>query len=423
MFKEIVNVINGMPVYLYNKRKSWRGTIHLKALFEILVVAFKLGCTSFGGPTAHLGYFHNEYVERRRWMDERSYADLVALAQFLPGPASSQVGIGIGILRAGWFGGVAAWIGFTMPSVILLVIFALLMKGYDIGNTGWIHGLKMVAVAIVAQAVLSMGQKLTPDRSRATLAIIAAAITILWQTAASQILILLAAGGIGFFLYRKTQDAVSSPSVTVPISRRSGIICLAIFLVLLAGLPVVRQIVGGNGWLELFESFYRSGSLVFGGGHVVLPLLEREVVPTGWMSKADFLAGYGATQAVPGPLFTIAAYLGAMISGVKGAFVATGAIFLPAFLLMAGVLPFWSTLRQNRKVQGALIGVNAAVVGILLAALYNPLWITAVQQPKDFVLALVLFGMLVYWKLPPWLVVLAGAVGGWVSVNVPSSFS
>ncbi|GMK45978.1 chromate transporter [Paenibacillus glycanilyticus] len=386
----------------------------MKPLLEVLVVSFKLGCTSFGGPTAHLGYFHNEYVKRRRWMDERSYADLVALAQFLPGPASSQVGIGIGILRAGWLGGVAAWIGFTMPSVILLILFALLMQGFEIGNSGWIHGLKIVAVAIVAQAVLSMGQKLAPDRNRATLAIFAATITLLWQSAISQILILLAAGGIGYLLYRQAQGTEASATVSVPISRRAGMLCLGLFLGMLIGLPIVRQLVGGEGLLSLFESFYRSGSLVFGGGHVVLPLLEREVVPTGWMSKSDFLAGYGATQAVPGPLFTIAAYLGAMISGVKGALVATVAIFLPAFLLMAGALPFWSILRHNAKVQGALVGINAAVVGILLAALYNPLWITAVQEPQDFVLALLLFGMLVYWKLPPWLVVLAGLAGGWL---------
>lgn len=347
-------------------------------------------------------------------MDERSYADLVALAQFLPGPASSQVGIGIGLLRAGWLGGVAAWIGFTMPSVILLVLFALLMQGFDVGASGWIHGLKIVAVAIVAQAVLGMGQKLAPDRSRATLALLAAAITILWQTAASQILILLAAGGVGYFMYRQPPSDENSPLLTVSISKRAGVICLALFFVLLIGLPIIRQIIGGEGLLAMFESFYRSGSLVFGGGHVVLPLLEREVVPTGWMSKSEFLAGYGATQAVPGPLFTIAAYLGAMISGVKGALVGTAAIFLPAFLLMAGALPFWNTLRQNKKVQGALVGLNAAVVGILLAALYNPLWLTAVQKPEDFVLAILLFGMLVYWKLPPWLVVLAGAAGGWM---------
>jgi chromate transporter len=382
----------------------------MKALLEVLIVSFKLGCTSFGGPIAHLGYFHNEYIQRRRWLDERSYADLVALAQFLPGPASSQVGIGIGLLRAGWLGGLAAWIGFTLPSVILLLLFALFMQGFDLGTSGWIHGLKIVAVAIVAQAVLSMGQKLTPDRNRVTIAILAAAVSLLWQTAVSQLLVLVVGGGIGYFWYRQKSGATIH-SLTVPISRRAGAVCLSLFLILLVGLPILRHSYAAD-WLALIESFYRSGSLVFGGGHVVLPLLEREVVPTGWISKADFLTGYGAAQAVPGPLFTLAAYLGAMVNGVKGAILATVAIFLPAFLLMAGTLPYWNTLRQQEKVQGALIGVNAAVVGILLAALYNPLWLSAIDSSRDFVLSLLLFGMLVYWKLPPWIVVLVGAAGG-----------
>lgn len=314
------------------------------------------------------------------------------------------------MLRAGWLGGVAAWIGFTMPSVILLLLFALFIRGFDLVNSGWIHGLKIVAVAIVAQAVLSMGQKLTPDRNRVTIAILAASVTLLWQTAVSQLLVLVIGGGIGYFCYRHKSGATIH-SLKVPISRRAGVVCLCLFLVLLIGLPILRHSYQAD-WLALIESFYRSGSLVFGGGHVVLPLLEREVVPTGWISKADFLTGYGAAQAVPGPLFTIAAYLGAMISGVKGALLATVAIFLPAFLLMAGTLPFWDTLRQQEKVQGALIGVNAAVVGILLAALYNPLWLSAIDAPRDFVLGLLLFGMLVYWKLPPWIVVLVGAAGG-----------
>ncbi|WP_284238902.1 chromate efflux transporter [Paenibacillus glycanilyticus] len=384
----------------------------MKTLIEIFAVSFKLGCTSFGGPTAHLGYFHHEYVERRRWIDERSYADLVALAQFLPGPASSQVGIGIGLMRAGWLGGAIAWLGFTLPSVILLVLFALFMQAFDVSQSGWIHGLKIVAVAIVAQAVLSMGQKLAPDRSRATLAILAAAITLLWQTAVSQIVVLVIAGVAGYFMYKQSQQPGDYYRLTVAISKRAGVVCFGLSLLLLVGLPLLRQLAGDEGLLALFESMYRSGSLVFGGGHVVLPLLEREVVGADWMSKADFLTGYGVAQAVPGPLFTIAAYLGTMISGVKGAVTATIAIFLPAYLLMAGALPFWNTLRQNPNVQGVLIGINAAVVGILLAALYNPLWITAIREPADFVLALVLFGLLVYWKLPPWLVVAAGAAGG-----------
>ncbi|WP_246120345.1 chromate transporter [Cohnella terricola] len=382
----------------------------LKVLLEVLFVSTKLGFTSFGGPIAHLGYFHHEYIRRRKWMDERSYADLVALCQFLPGPASSQVGIGIGVIRGGLLGGLIAWLGFTLPSVIALVLFAFLLQGFDIGSAGWIHGLKIVAVAIVAQAIVGMGQKLTPDRNRATIAIIATSATLLWQTAVSQVLIIVLAGIVGVILYRKTAIP-AAPNLSIPISRSFAIICLSLFFGLLIVLPLLRQF-GVSGWLPLFDSFYRAGSLVFGGGHVVLPLLEREVVPTGWISKADFLAGYGAAQAVPGPLFTFAGYLGAMINGVKGTLVATTAIFLPAFLLIVGSLPFWNSLRKSPKVQGALVGINAAVVGILLAALYNPLWITAILAPADFALASILFLMLIFWKLPPWVVVITGAVGG-----------
>ena len=381
-----------------------------KTLLEVLVVSTKLGLTSFGGPISHLGYFHNEYIRKRQWMDERSYADLVALCQFLPGPASSQVGIGIGVIRAGLLGGLIAWLGFTLPSVLALVLFAFLLKGFDISNTGWIHGLKIVAVAIVAQAILGMGQKLAPDKKRVTIAIIAASITLMWQTAFSQVLLILAAGLIGLWMYRRT-TVQEVPNLSVPISRTFAVVCLIIFFGLLVALPLLRQVIA-SGWLSLFDSFYRSGSLVFGGGHVVLPLLEREVVPAGWVSKADFLAGYGAAQAVPGPLFTFAAYLGTMAKGIPGAIVATLAIFLPAFLLIIGALPFWNSLRRSSHIQGALIGINAAVVGILLAALYNPLWTTAIMAPTDFALASILFIMLVFWKLPPWVVVIAGIVGG-----------
>lgn len=382
----------------------------LKAVFEVLRVSTKLGLTSFGGPVAHLGYFHNEYIRRRKWMDERSYADLVALCQFLPGPASSQVGIGIGVMRAGLMGGVAAWIGFTLPSVIALVLFAYLLQGFDIGNAGWIHGLKLVAVAIVAHAVLGMGQKLTPDRNRATIAIIAATVTLLWQTAISQALIIVLAGIIGLFLYKNTKIP-ELPDIRVPIKRSLAVICLVLFFGLLIILPFLRGITSLQ-WLPMFDSFYRSGSLVFGGGHVVLPLLEREVVPMGWLSKEDFLAGYGATQAVPGPLFTFAAYLGAIMNGWTGAIIATLGIFLPAFLLVIGALPFWDTLRRKPIIQGALVGVNAAVVGILLAALYDPIWTSSILAPADFALASILFIMLVFWKTPPWVVVIAGALGG-----------
>ncbi|MET3548234.1 chromate transporter [Paenibacillus favisporus] len=382
------------------------------SLWEVLRVSTKLGLTSFGGPIAHLGYFHDEYVRRRKWMDEKAYADLVALCQFLPGPASSQVGIGIGILRAGLWGGVMAWLGFTLPSVIVLVLFALLLQGFDIANAGWIHGLKIVAVAIVAQAVLGMGQKLTPDRSRVTIAVGAAALVLLWPTAYTQVLIIAAAGILGLWLYKKGLDP-GSQSLRMPVGKLFAIGCLVLFFGLLAALPLLRQMFDIQ-WLALFDSFYRSGSLVFGGGHVVLPLLEREVVPTGWVSPEDFLAGYGAAQAVPGPLFTFAGYLGAMSGGITGAIVATAAIFLPAFLLVAGALPFWNGLRNSPRVQGALIGINAAVVGILLAAFYVPIWTTAITAPVDFALALLLFILLVFWKLPPWVVVLAGALAGMI---------
>jgi chromate transporter len=381
-----------------------------KTLLEVLGVSVKLGFTSFGGPIAHLGYFHDEYVRRRKWMDERSYADLVALCQFLPGPASSQVGMGIGIIRSGLLGGLFAWIGFTMPSVIVLILFALLMQGFDISQASWIHGLKIVAVAIVAHAVLGMGSKLTPDRIRATIAISVAVLTLVWQTAFTQVLLIIASGVIGLLLF-KNSSASQITNLIVPISRRTAVICLIIFFGLLIVLPVLNQYISIHS-LAMFDSFYRAGSLVFGGGHVVLPLLEREVVPIGWVSQDDFLAGYGMTQAVPGPLFTFASYLGMMISGWYGVLIATTAIFLPAFLLVSGTLPFWNQLRQNPNIQGVLIGVNAGVVGILLAALYNPLFTSAILTTFDFALAAVLFGMLVFWKLPPWVVVIAGAVGG-----------
>jgi len=379
-------------------------------LIEVFRVSAKLGLTSFGGPVAHLGYFHNEYIRRRKWMDERSYADLVALCQFLPGPASSQVGIGVGIVRAGLIGGIVAWLGFTLPSIIALVAFAFLLQGFDIGSTGWTHGLKIVAVAIVAHAILGMGQKLTPDRNRATIAVIAAAITLYWKTAYSQVFIIVAAGFIGLWLYRK-KTVEGTPDLNTRISRVRAIFCLSLFFMLLIALPFLSQ-WGNMKWLTMFDSFYRAGSLVFGGGHVVLPLLEHEVVSTGWVNEPDFLTGYSAAQAVPGPLFTFASYLGTLSSGLTGAIVATIAIFLPAYLLVAGALPFWNVLRNSSKIQGALIGINAAVVGILVAALYDPLWTNAILMSGDFILASILFLMLVFWKLPPWMIVVAGALGG-----------
>jgi len=385
-------------------------TVKFKNLVELLIVSTKLGLTSFGGPIAHLGYFHEEYIRRRKWIDERSYAELVALCHFLPGPASSQVGMGIGIIRSGLLGGVTAWIGFTLPSVIALVLFAFVMREFDISSEGWIHGLKIAAVAIVAQAVLGMGQKLAFDRSRAAIAVLAASVVIMWQNVLSQVGIIALAGAAGLFLYKKTTKQEES-TLSVPISRGTAAICLLLFLGLLLALPILTQMVNAD-WLYLIDSFYRVGSLVFGGGHVVLPLLESEVVSSGWINDADFLAGYGAAQAVPGPLFTFAGYVGAIIGGINGAVIATAAIFLPAFLLIAGVLPFWSAVRMNASVQGALVGINAAVVGLLLAALYDPLWSTTILSSSDFVLVSILFLMLQFWKLPPWAVVITAAVGG-----------
>ena len=381
-----------------------------KSLIEILFVSTRLGLTSFGGPIAHLGYFHDEYIRRRKWMDEKSYADLVALCQFLPGPASSQVGIGIGVMRAGVLGGIVSFIGFTLPSVIALIVFAQILQGFDVGNAGWIHGLKIVAVAVVAHAILGMAQKLTPDLKRKALALFALVGTLLWQTAFIQVGVIVISAFLGYLLYKQHTEN-DDGKMKFPISRGFAVICLSLFFGLLFLLPILREVTSLN-WIAMFDSFYRSGSLVFGGGHVVLPLLEKEFVPTGWVNEEAFLAGYGATQAVPGPLFTFAAYLGAVINGWQGGILATVAIFLPAFLLVLGTLPFWDTMRRNPKIKGALMGVNAAVVGILISAFYLPIFTGSILAPIDFAFAALLFSMLVYWKLPPWIIVVAGVIGG-----------
>lgn len=382
----------------------------VKSLLEILIVSTRLGLTSFGGPTAHLGYFHEEYVRRRKWMDEKSYADLVALSQFLPGPASSQVGIGIGVMRGGVLGGIVSFIGFTLPSVLLLILFALFLIEFDVANAGWIHGLKIVAVAVVLHAIIGMAKSLTPDLNRKALALLALIITLLWPAAFTQVGVIVIAGVIGFLIYKNhNKDEVLS--TRFPISKRFSAACLILFFGLLVMLPVIRETTGSY-WIAMFDSFYRSGALVFGGGHVVLPLLEQEFVPTGWLSEAEFLAGYGATQAVNGPLFTFAAYIGAVMNGWLGGLIATIAIFLPAFLLILGALPYWDQLRNNPNIKGAVMGVNAAVVGILISALYHPIWTSSILTPIDFALGAILFSMLTYWKLPPWIVVLTGAVGG-----------
>ncbi|WP_107841994.1 chromate transporter [Metasolibacillus meyeri] len=391
--------------------KQKKDKLSLRTLFEIFIVSTRLGFTSFGGPIAHLGYFHEEYIRRRKWMDEKSYADLVALAQFLPGPASSQVGIGIGVARGGVLGGIISFLGFTFPSVIALIMFAVILQGASIGEAGWIHGLKLVAVAIVAHAILGMAQNLTPDLHRKIIALCALVGTLLWQTIYAQISIILLSALIGYFIYKKQTIQENHTSVHFPISKKLGVICLTFFFALLLLLPLLREATSIQ-WIAMFDRFYRAGSLVFGGGHVVLPLLEREFVATNWVSAEAFLAGYGATQAVPGPLFTFAAYLGAVINGWKGGFIATVAIFLPAFLLILGTLPFWDSLRHNAKVKGALMGVNAAVVGILIAAFYQPIWTSAIIEASDFACAAILFSMLAYFKLPPWMIVIAGMLAG-----------
>ncbi|SDK49345.1 chromate transporter [Sediminibacillus albus] len=381
-------------------------------LWELFLLSTRLGLTSFGGPIAHLGYFHEEYIRRKKWLDEKSYADLVALCQFLPGPASSQVGMGIGMVRGGLIGGIVSFLGFTLPSVIALILFALFLNNYNLAEAGAIRGLKIVAVVVVAHAILGMAKKLTPDLQRKMLALLAVVGTLIWQTTYTQIFIILAAALIGLFLFKNEVD-IEESHISIPVSRTKATICLTLFFGLLILLPIIRESTALS-WIAILDSFYRSGALVFGGGHVVLPLLEREFVPAGWLTEQQFLAGYGAAQAVPGPLFTFSSYLGAVIGGWKTGLLATFAIFLPGFLLIAGTIPFWSQLRRNPKIKGALIGVNAAVVGILISAFYQPIWSSSILNAHDFAFAAVLFSMLVYWKLPPWIVVLSGAVGGWL---------
>jgi len=382
------------------------------SLLEIFLAALRLGCTSFGGPVAHLGYFRTEYVERRRWLDDARYADLVALCQFLPGPASSQVGFAVGWLQRGLPGGLAAWVGFTLPSALLMTGFALgVARLGPVGDAGWLQGLKAAAVAVVAQAVWSMAVKLCPDRPRTTLALGAAAVLLLLPTAWGQVAVIALGASLGWWWFRR-EGAVPAPAIPASGNRRTGALCLGAFFVLLAGLPVVAGLTG-NPWLAVFDRFYRVGSLVFGGGHVILPLLEREVVAPGWLTHDQFLAGYGAAQALPGPLFTLCAYLGALLrvgpGGWLGALWAVVAIFLPSVLLVAGSLPFWQQIRSRPGAQAALRGANATVVGVLLAALYQPVWTSGILGVGSLALAVAAFASLQVWKLPPWVVVIAAA--------------
>ena len=386
---------------------------------EVLLVALKLGLTSFGGPVAHLGYFRDEYVARRKWLTDGAYADLVALCQFLPGPASSQVGMAVGMTRAGFAGGVAAWLGFTLPSAVLLIAFGYGVAAFDgLADGGWLRGLKAVAVAVVAFAVYGMARNLTPDRTRASLAIVTAIAMLFWRTPLTQVLVIAAAGVAGVLLLREDTPAAAAPPRTTTTAAGGAlgtVVGLAGFFLLLAGLPAARQVLESE-WLRVFDGFYRAGALVFGGGHVVLPLLEAEVVPPGWVTRDQFIAGYGMAQAVPGPLFTFSAYLGTVMagppSGWTGGVYALAAIFLPSFLLLVGVLPLWQRLRADHRFRAALAGINAAVVGLLLAALYDPVWVSAIVRPADLALALAAFAMLAWWKVPPWLVVLIGAAAG-----------
>jgi chromate transporter len=386
------------------------------AAFEVFLVALRLGLTSFGGPIAHLGYFRDEYVVRRKWLDEHTYAEAVALCQILPGPASSQVGMTIGMMRAGMLGGVMSWLGFTLPSAVVLLIFAYGVASLNVADAGWLHGLKLVAVPIVAQAVWGMACALTPDKPRITIAIVASIAALTFATAWAQVAIIAAAAVIG---WRFLGSAQAMPPVQEHTRTRQSLwvplAALGILGLLLVGLPIVRQLVS-NQALAVFDSFFRVGSLVFGGGHVVLPLLEHEVVAPGWATTEQFLAGYGATQAVPGPLFTFSAYLGAVmhpgpLAWFYGVFTLV-AIFLPAFLFVVARMPLWHLMRTHPYFQAAIRGVNAGVVGILLAALYDPIWTNSVKTPADFSLALALFGLLMFWRLPPWVVVASAAVGG-----------
>jgi chromate transporter len=388
-----------------------RGTV-----VEVFLVFLKLGVSSFGGPIAHLGYYRNELVVRRKWLDETTYADLVALCQFLPGPASSQAGFSLGVLRGnGLLGGLAAWFAFTMPSAVIMFAFAMGAASFT-GPVaeGFLHGLKLVAVAVVAQAIWGMACSLTPDRPRAAIALAAVAVVVTFAGSIAQIAAIALGACAGLWLCRGEAPPVSG-HLNFPVTRLSGGIALLLFAALLLLTPVLAA-ASGSHTIAMFDAFYRSGALVFGGGHVVLPLLQAQVVSPGWVSNETFLAGYGLAQAVPGPLFTFAAYLGAVMNsppnGLAGAAIALVALLLPGMLLVYGMLPFWDAMRARPAAQAALRGTNAAVVGILGAALYNPVWTSAVMSGRDFALALAGFLLLTVWKLPSWVVVVLLAAAG-----------
>jgi chromate transporter len=385
-----------------------QGTVSSLKIFRIF---FRLGLTSFGGPIAHLGFFRQEFVARRAWLDDKTYADLVALCQFLPGPASSQVGIALGISQAGLRGGLAAWLGFTLPSAVALALFAFGVVAFgDALDSGWLHGLKVVTVAVVAQAVWAMAKGLLSDRAHVTVAVVAAIFALATSNAVGQLLVIVGSAFVGW-RFLPVSAVATSQTVRFAVNPRAAVAAWLLFFALLVLLPILAAVSGDPG-LAVFDSFYRVGSLVFGGGHVVLPLLQAEVVPRGWVTNDAFLAGYGAAQAVPGPLFTFAAYLGAVMFGWFGAALCLVAIFLPSFLLVVGALPFWDKLRTSVAAQSALVGVNAGVVGLLLAALYDPVWVSAIHSTRDFALAVGALALLSVWRISPWIVVLLSAAAG-----------
>ena len=396
---------------------------------EVAGSFLRLGLTSFGGPVAHLGYFRETFVGRRSWLDDREYADLVALCQMLPGPASSQVGMGLGLRRAGLPGLAAAWVTFTLPSAILLTLFALGLSAFgELGDAGWLLGLKAAAVAVVAGAVQSMAKSLTPDARRASIAGLAIVLMLvipnsIVPTALVQVAAIVLGGVLGLVWLKrphrgaKNRETPAETRVASRGARRLGISALIAFVALLVGLPALTAVTG-DATIRLIDIFYRAGALVFGGGHVVLPLLEAELVPTGLVDHDTFLAGYGAAQAVPGPLFTFAAFLGASMttgpSGILGAGIALLAIFLPAGLLVIGILPFWERLRSWEPATAALTGVNAAVVGLLGAALYDPVFVEGITSPATLALAVAAFIAGTMWKVPAWATVIGAGVLGWL---------
>ncbi len=389
---------------------------NLKNLLTIFALALRLGLTSFGGPIAHIGFFRQEYVENRGWLSERRFSDLVALCHFLPGPTSSQVGIAVGITRGGMLGGLLAWIGFTVPSAAVLIAFGLGVAEFENLLEGdWIKGLKIAAVAVVAQALWGMSATLAPDKARATIAVLAAVAILLFPIAFGIVIVILVAGAYGWWRFRHYVDESQPEDFAYDIPKSIGIAFAFIFFVLLIGLPLARLVLDVD-VLAIFDGFFRSGSLVFGGGHVVLPTLESEVVENGWVTTEQFIAGYGASQAIPGPLFTFSAYLGTVMDvgpgGIDGALIALIAIFLPSFLLVIAILPFWHRLSQATNFRAALVAINAAVVGILAAALFDPVWTSSVKEPADFALAAAAFALLMFWKLPSWSVVVLSAGAG-----------